>query len=69
MPFHAVYLSYFISPCQGTSRLRSNNYNLIGIYLFKVNSRNTRTICEICSKLTIKTPERRQWQCAKVSKY
>ena len=33
-----------------------------GIYLFKVNNRNIRTRCEICSKLTIKTPERRQWQ-------
>ena len=33
-----------------------------GIYLFKVNNRNTRTRCEICSKLTIKTPERRQWR-------
>ena len=30
-----------------------------GIYLLKVNSRNTRKRCEICSKLTIKTPE---WQ-------
>ena len=30
-----------------------------GIYLLKVNTRNTRTRCEICSKLTIKTPERR----------
>ena len=29
------------------------------IYLFKLNSRNTRKRCEICSKLTIKTPERR----------
>ena len=29
-------------------------------YMFKVNNRNTRTRCEICSKLTIKTPERRQ---------
>ena len=29
------------------------------IYLFKVNNRNTRTRCEICSKLRIKTPERR----------
>ena len=28
-----------------------------GIYLLKVNNRNTRTRCEICSKLTIKTPE------------
>ena len=30
-----------------------------GIYLLKVNNRNTRTRCEIRSKLTIKTPERR----------
>ena len=28
-------------------------------YLLKVNNRNTRAMCEICSKLTIKTPERR----------
>ena len=28
--------------------------------MFKVNNRNTRTWCEICSKLTIKTPERHQ---------
>ena len=26
-------------------------------YMFKVNNRNTRSSCEICSKLTIKTPE------------
>ena len=26
-------------------------------YLFKVNNRNIRTRCEICSKLTITTPE------------
>ena len=26
------------------------------IYLFKVDNRNTRKKCEICSKLTIKTP-------------
>ena len=29
------------------------------IYLFKVNNGNTRKKCEICSKLTIKRPERR----------
>ena len=29
------------------------------IYLFKGNSRNSRKRFEICSKLTIKTPERR----------
>ena len=28
--------------------------------MFKVNNRNTRKSCEICSKLTIKTPERRR---------
>ena len=30
--------------------------------LLKVNNRNTRTRCEICSKLTIKTSERRHWR-------
>ena len=30
-----------------------------GIYLLKVNNRNTRTRCEICSKLTLKTPQGR----------
>ena len=25
-------------------------------------NRNARTRCELCSKLTIKTPERRQWR-------
>ena len=29
-----------------------------GDYMFKVKNRNNRTRCEICSKLTIKTPER-----------
>ena len=33
-----------------------------GIYLLKANNRNTRTRCEICSKLTINTPERRHWR-------
>ena len=32
------------------------------IYLRKVNNRNTRTRCDVCSKLTIKTPEQRQWR-------
>ena len=33
--------------------------NPANIYLFKVSNRNTRKKCEICSKLTIKTPEQR----------
>ena len=31
-----------------------------GIYLLKVKNRNTRTKCDICLKLTIKTSERRR---------
>ena len=38
------------------------SYNPAGIYLLKVNKSNTRTRCEICSKLLIKTPEQRQWR-------
>ena len=37
-------------------------YSPAGIYLLKVNNRNTRTRCEICSELTIKTSERCQWR-------
>ena len=33
--------------------------NLASIYLFKGNNKNTRKWCERCSKLTMKTPERR----------
>ena len=32
------------------------------IYLIKVNNRNTRKRCEICSRLTINTPVKRSWQ-------
>ena len=37
-------------------------YFTANIYLLKVNSRNTTKRCEICSKLTIKIPERRLWR-------
>ena len=42
----------------------SHNCNpyVFDIYLLKVNNRNTRIRCEICSKLTIKTPARRHWR-------
>ena len=33
-----------------------------GDYMFIVNNKNFRKRCEIHSKLTIKTPERRQWR-------
>ena len=41
------------------NRLTLPRSNLANIYLFNVNNRNTRKRCEICSKLTTKTPERR----------
>ena len=34
---------------------------LAGIYLLKVKKETLEQMCEICSKLTIKTPKRRQW--------
>ena len=32
------------------------------IYLLKVNNFNSKARCEICSKLAVKTQERRQWR-------
>ena len=36
--------------------------NLTNIHLFNVKNGNTRTMCEICSKLTVNTLERRHWR-------
>ena len=57
------------SCCLQTSRQTVSNFRILagtasvaipaGNYMFKVNNRNTGTRCEICSELTIKTPERR----------
>ena len=38
------------------------NTNPVGICLFKGNNKSTRTRCEICLNLTIKTPDRRHWR-------
>ena len=42
------------------NRRKEKIHSTAGIYLFKINNRNTRTRCKICSKLIIKTIERRQ---------
>ena len=34
--------------------------------LVQVNNGNAITMCEVCSKLTVKTPERRDWCCSGV---
>ena len=39
-----------------------NMLSLVGNYGFKFNNKNTRTRCEICTKLTIKTLEPRYWR-------
>ena len=40
--------------CRGAAH--RNRTDPAGNYMFKVSNRNARTGCEICSKLTIKTP-------------
>ena len=42
---------FWIRPWAPVQNLIKRHYPA-GIYLFKVNNRNTRTRCEICSKLT-----------------
>ena len=51
--------SQFMKCANHLIMLSASGYNLAGIYLLKVKNINTRARCEICSKLTIKTPERR----------
>ena len=41
----------------------SKRYIPAGIYVFKVNNGNTKIRCEICSKITIKTPQGCHWHC------
>ena len=48
---------FFLAPLLSLKKC----YDPAGIYLLKVNNRNTRARCEICSKLTIKAPERCHW--------
>ena len=43
-----------------------DNLKLANIYLFKVSNKNTRKRFEVCSKFTIKTPERRHWRRSRV---
>ena len=50
---------YDLDFCESSEQF---SHNPAGIYLLKVNNKNTRTRCELCSKLTIKTPELRHWR-------
>ena len=57
---HFMSLVFFYNPLK---HKKTYGWHKIGYpadnCMFKVNNRNTRARCEICSKLTIKTPERR----------
>ena len=63
-PFKVSLNNAFVYYAQTTKVLQQKSSVLVkfsdNIYLFKVNDRNTRKRCDICSKLTIKVPERRQ---------
>ena len=45
---------------EGEHWLKMGQVHSLKIYLFKDNDKNARNRCGMCSKLTIKTPERRQ---------
>ena len=51
----------FLKGFRKTYKIFASRFYTADIYLFKFNNRNTRKSCKICSKLTIKTPEQRQW--------
>ena len=46
-----------------TSRVQEFVAIPVVTYLFKFNNENSKTMCVICSKWTIKIPEQRQWCC------
>ena len=65
--FHTAFLQEAKVSWTGASELWQS-YSVSGKspvnnYLFKVNNRNSRKRCKICSKLTITLPERRLWCC------
>ena len=59
-----LYIRAFLVQYHEVNKFESKfKFNIVSYiadnYMLKVNNRNNRTRCEICSKLTIKTPERR----------
>ena len=44
--------------CEIIKYFQENLVCSVGNYIIEVNNKNTRTRCEICSKLARKTPER-----------
>ena len=63
--FEMLFLFKPFSSPKNIMQIQQRVVNPTGNYMFKVDN-NTRTRCEICSKLTAKTPERRHWRCSGV---
>ena len=61
-----IYYQYSEQKRNWTETWRKEKLQPAGIYMLKVNNKNIRTRCEICSELTIKKPERCQWSCSGV---
>ena len=55
--FEGVVLKHFQTKFRFSGKKNIFWYSPAGNYMFKVNNRNTRTSCEIYSKVTIRTPE------------
>ena len=55
-------LKHYLFLLEVSSKMFDRNFYPTGIYLLKVDNRNSRTRCEIWSKLALKTPERRHWR-------
>ena len=55
-------LQYFFCCYFVIFQLNINNFRVLHNLPAQSNNSNTRTRCEICSKLKIKIPERRQWR-------
>ena len=65
--FELIYYTVLVVPLLNLNKWiparwyeKKTNTTTAGIYLIKVNKRNTRTRCGICSELIMKTSERRQ---------
>ena len=55
-------IQIFVITYVATLEMFLKTNNPASIYLLKINYRNARKRSEICSKLIIKTPERRHWR-------
>ena len=61
-------MCFFLNPFSDLEKYgNTKSFTLIlnfssGIFLFKINKGNSKTMCETCSELTIKIPEWRHWR-------